>query len=74
MNIRQLLLKPTIKVKFEIVTANKLDTLNAVVKNEICVNKMWNKNSIKRRIFFDGILSSYSGTLKKKIQCDQLRQ
>lgn len=66
MNIRQLLLKPTIKVKFEIVTTNNLDTFkNAVVKNEICVNKMWNKNSIKRRIFFDGILSSYSGTLKK---------
>lgn len=41
MNIRQLLLKPTIKVKFEIATANNLDTFkNAVVKNEICVNKM----------------------------------
>lgn len=40
MNIRQLLLKPTIKVKFEIVTANKLDSKNAVVKNEICVNKL----------------------------------
>lgn len=41
MNIRQLLLKPTIKVKFEIAAANNLDTFkNAVVKNEICVNKM----------------------------------
>lgn len=48
MNIRQLLLKPTIKVKFEIAAANNLDTFkNAVVKNEICVNKMWKKTQFK---------------------------
>lgn len=41
MNIRQLLLKLIIKVKFEIVVVNNLDIFkNVVVKNEICVNKM----------------------------------
>lgn len=41
MNIRQLLLKLIIKVKFEIVIVNNLDIFkNVVVKNEICVNKM----------------------------------